>query len=248
MGTAPLLWEGPWAVSGGSLLCCLHRAGEKWLTFLNSASSGVFKVVELPYALLFLFCRGRDALDRAGRKQGSLKIKSCDNSIRKYGVRGSMFPCIAQLPDSSSSFWQAPGGWKVAVFCVSAAHGSLPSPPWPLPSLHCTLSLREGRSWRLGCPGTFPIHKKLMLPPTQRRSRKGRESPGLSKFKLLLPSSTAAVLSSDGIRLITLSTASSCLLGAATPDQRSWMLRGKLCPLSLVVKPKLFVLCCRQVS
>lgn len=107
-------------------LSSLHPE-KKLLTFLNSASSGGFKVVEFLYALIFLFWRGRDPLDRTWRKQRSLKRKSCDNSIQKCGVRGSMFPCIAQLPDSSSSFWRAPGGWKSAVFCVSAAHGILPS-------------------------------------------------------------------------------------------------------------------------
>lgn len=213
LGAASLLWEGPWTVLGGSVLSSLHAAGEKLLTLLNSASSGGFKVVEFPYALLFLFSKGRDALDRAERKQRNLKTKSCDNSIQKCGVKGSVFPCIAQLPDSSSSFWRAPGGWKFAAFCVSTAHGTLPSPLWPLPY---TLSLREGRSWKLACPGTFPIHKNLLLPPRQRRSKKGRESPELSKFKFLFPSSMAAVLSSEGIRLIAVCTASSCLLGAAT--------------------------------
>lgn len=38
-----------------------------------------------------------------------------------------MFPHIAQLPDSGSSFRRAPSGWKVAELCVSAAPGALPS-------------------------------------------------------------------------------------------------------------------------
>lgn len=69
----------------------------------------------------------KGCLGKSREKTRALKIKTCDNSIQKRGGRGSAFPCIAQLPDLGSSFWQAPGGWKFAALCVSAIPA--PSPP-----------------------------------------------------------------------------------------------------------------------
>lgn len=126
------------------------------------------------------------------------------------------------------------------------------SPLWPLPPLYCVLRHRDSRSWRLGCPGTFPIHKMSCYLPGRRRrerSRKGRESPALSKFLLQVPSSVTQVfLSSMGVRLIASSTAFSCIWGTITPDLRSWMLTVELSSLAMVVKTPLFVLPCRQLS
>lgn len=113
-------------------------------------------------------------------------------------------------------------------------------------------SHRGSRSWRLGCPGTFPIHKNVLLLPGRRsvgRSRKGRESPGLSKFLLLLLLSVAVaavLLSSTRVRLITLSTALSYSVGTVTPDLRSGMLSETLSYV-VVVKPSVFLLCCRHL-
>lgn len=88
-----------------------------------------------------------------GRKRRALKIKSSDNSIQKRGGRGSAFPRIAQLPDSGSSFWPAPGGWKFAALCVSATHG-------PLPSVTSSSSVpyaepRGGQELEIGLPWDF---------------------------------------------------------------------------------------------
>lgn len=67
-----------------------------------------------------------------------------------------MFPCIAQLPDSSSSFRRAPSGWKFAVFCVSAAHGTLLSPPLCDLFLLCTENEPRGRQeLETGLPWDF---------------------------------------------------------------------------------------------
>jgi len=75
------------------------------------------------------FTHGEEGVPWAeqGRKRRALKIKSCDHSVQKRGGRGRAFPRIAQLPDLGSSFWRAPGGCEFATFCVSAAHGTLPS-------------------------------------------------------------------------------------------------------------------------
>lgn len=104
------------------------------------------------------------------------------------------------------------------------------------PPLHDLFPLRTGCQatgteghWRPGCPGTFPIHKNVLLLPGHRRgrsSRKGRESPGLSKF-LLVASVAVVLLSSMSAGLILLSPAPGCL---DTAQLKSWVLRAKLCP------------------
>lgn len=157
-------------------------------------------------------------LGQSKEKAKEFKNKELWQLYSEVWSEGKCFQALPNFLIQAVPFGEPRAGGNLQCFvCQQPMAPPLPSPLWPLPY---TLSFREGRNWKLGCPGTFPIHKNLLLPPRQRRSKKGRESPELSKFKLPLPSSMAAFLSSEGIRLITLSTAFCCLLGAATPVQR----------------------------
>lgn len=147
--------------SRGSILFSLHPAGEKWLIFLNSASSssGGFKVVEFPYALLFLFWKGRDTLERAGRKQRSIKTKSCDNSIQKCGVREVCFHALPNFLIQAVPFGEPRVGGNLQRFVCQ-------QPMAPSPSL-CDLFLLCTVHWASGkagagnwaAPGLFQFMK-----------------------------------------------------------------------------------------